>query len=67
MLHITVNCWVKLKQFVSQKRRDVLIHNVLLLHNNATPYTVAITQEKLQQLHWVAVEHPPYKPQFVTK
>jgi len=35
---------------------------VLLLHNNARPHSAALTQEKLAQLYWTALEHSPYSP-----
>jgi len=33
---------------------------VLLLHDNARPRSAALTQKKLAQMYWTALEHPPY-------
>jgi len=35
---------------------------VLLLHDNARPHSAALTQEKLAQMYWTALEHSPYSP-----
>jgi len=35
---------------------------VLLPHDNARPHSAALTQEKLAQMYWTALEHPPYSP-----
>ena len=39
------------------KRRDVL-----LLHDNVRPHSAALTQEKLAQMYWNALEHLLYSP-----
>lgn len=44
------------------KRRKQPIRDVILLHDNARPHTAALTQEKLRQIHWETLEHPPYSP-----
>lgn len=44
------------------KRRNQSVRDVILLHDNARPHTAALTQEKLNQLHWETLEHPPYSP-----
>ena len=33
---------------------------MLLLHDNTRPYSAALTQEKLAQMYWTAVEHLLY-------
>lgn len=38
------------------------IRNVIVLHDNARPHTARLTQEKLTQMHWTPLEHPPYSP-----
>ena len=35
---------------------------LLLLHDNARPHSAALTEEKLAQLYWTALRHPPYSP-----
>uniref|UniRef100_A0A8R1HL54 Histone-lysine N-methyltransferase SETMAR n=2 Tax=Caenorhabditis japonica TaxID=281687 RepID=A0A8R1HL54_CAEJA len=35
---------------------------VHLLHDNARPHVAKATQEKLQELNWDMVSHPPYSP-----
>ena len=31
-------------------------------HDNARPHSATLTQEKLAQMYWTALEHPPYSP-----
>jgi len=31
-------------------------------HDNARPHSTTLTQEKLAQMYWAALEHPPYSP-----
>ena len=38
------------------------IQDVLLLHDNARPHSAALTQEKLAEMYWTALEHPPCSP-----
>jgi histone-lysine N-methyltransferase SETMAR len=34
----------------------------LLYHDNARPHTARETQEKIQELQWKLLAHPPYSP-----
>lgn len=40
----------------------LLLQQLLLLHNNARPYTTTISLEKLTQQHLATIEHLPYNP-----
>ena len=35
---------------------------VRLLHDNARPHTSKVTRNKLEQLGWELIPHPPYSP-----
>ena len=52
----------KVRAAYQSKRRGFPIRDVQLLHNNARPHSAALTQEKLAQMYWTALEHPPYNP-----
>lgn len=51
---------LKMKAAYHSKRRDVPIRNVRLIRDNACPNTAAITGAKLEQMHWMTVDHPIY-------
>jgi len=46
------------------KIRTALVNRrgVLLLHDNTEPYTSKMTQEKVKELQWEVLPHPPYSP-----
>ena len=52
----------KVREAYRSKRRKIPIRSVLILHDNARPHTAAATQAKLEELHWTALDHPPYSP-----
>ena len=45
-----------------RKRRDMPIQTAILLYGNARPRTAALTQKKLDKIHWKVQEHPTYIP-----
>jgi len=56
------NLLEKVRAAYRLKRRGFAIQDVLLLHDNARPHSAALTQEKLAQMCWTALEHLPYSP-----
>ena len=52
----------KVRAAYRSNRLGFPIRDVLLLHDNARPHSATITQEKLAQMYWTALEHPPYSP-----
>jgi histone-lysine N-methyltransferase SETMAR len=57
-------CEVLLKLLVSIRRRrpGQLVRGVLLHHDNARSHTARATQQRIQELQWELIEHPPYSP-----
>jgi hypothetical protein len=51
---------LKLRDAISRKRPGQLARGVLLHHANARPHTARATQERIQELQWELLEHPPY-------
>ena len=50
----------KLADAISQKRPN--LKKIRFLHDNARPHTAKKTREKLLQLQWEVLIHPPYSP-----
>ena len=46
------------------KIRPALVNrrSVLFLHDIAKPHTSKMTQEKIKELQWKVLQHPPYSP-----
>jgi histone-lysine N-methyltransferase SETMAR len=53
---------LKLWNAIRRKRPCYLARGLLLIHDNARPYTAQTTQERIQELQWELLEHPPYSP-----
>jgi hypothetical protein len=43
-----------------------LTRGELLHHDNARSHTARATQERIQELQWKLLEHPPYRPDLAT-
>jgi hypothetical protein len=52
----------KLRAAIRRKGPGQLVRGVLLQHDNARPHTAQATQERIQELQWELLEHPPYRP-----
>lgn len=52
----------KLREAIMEKRRGKVTRGVLLLHDNAPPHKSTIAQEKLRELKFEQLPHPPYSP-----
>jgi histone-lysine N-methyltransferase SETMAR len=53
---------LKLWDIIHRKHPGQLAKGVLLHHDNTRPHTAQTTQEKIQELQWELLEHPPYSP-----
>jgi hypothetical protein len=51
---------LKLREAVYRKPPSQLARGVLLHHENAKHHTAQGTQERIQELRWELLEHPPY-------
>jgi histone-lysine N-methyltransferase SETMAR len=56
---------LKFRDAICRKRPGQLAREVLLRHNNIRPHTARATQERIQELQWELLEHPPYSPDLV--
>ncbi|CAK9820322.1 Histone-lysine N-methyltransferase SETMAR [Anthophora plagiata] len=50
-----------------EEKRPALVNRkgVMLLHDNARPHTARIAEEKIPDLKWSVLLHPPYSPDLV--
>jgi hypothetical protein len=48
------------------KRRGNLLNGILFLQDNAAPHKVAITHQKLTDLHFEVLKHTAYSPELAT-
>jgi histone-lysine N-methyltransferase SETMAR len=53
---------LKLWEAIHRKHQGQLAEWVLLHHDNARPHTAQATQERIRELQWELLEHPPYSP-----
>jgi histone-lysine N-methyltransferase SETMAR len=53
---VLLKLWVAIRR----KRPRQLARGVLLHHDNVRPHTARATQERIQELQWEPLEHPPY-------
>lgn len=47
-----------------RKRLGLLKTGVVLQHDNAPPHTARQTREKVEEMGWELLQHPPYSPGF---
>jgi histone-lysine N-methyltransferase SETMAR len=57
---------LKLLDAIRRKHPGQLARGVLLHHDSAWPHTARETQERIQELQWELLEHPPYSPDLAT-
>ncbi|GFU24600.1 histone-lysine N-methyltransferase SETMAR [Trichonephila clavipes] len=64
-----VNCHQldKLNDALQQKRSELINRKGVVFHqDNARPHTSLVTRQKLLQLEWDTMPHPPYSPDLET-
>jgi histone-lysine N-methyltransferase SETMAR len=47
---------------VAENFQAKLARRVPLHHDNVRPHTARATQERIQEVQWELLEHPPYSP-----
>ena len=45
-----------------RKRRQLVVQNLVIFHDNARSHTTAAVTNLLRRWKWVILEHPPYSP-----
>jgi histone-lysine N-methyltransferase SETMAR len=53
---------LKFRNAIGRKSPGQLAGGALIHHDNAGPHTAQATQERIQELQWELLEHPPYIP-----
>jgi histone-lysine N-methyltransferase SETMAR len=53
---------LKLRDAIRRKRPGQLARGVMLHHGKARPHTPGATHERIRELQWELLEHPPYSP-----
>jgi histone-lysine N-methyltransferase SETMAR len=53
---------LQLRDAVRRKHPGQMARGVLIHHDSARPHTARATQERVQELQWELLEHPPYSP-----
>ena len=54
---------MRLKQAIKKKRPELINRKgVVFHHDNARPHTSLMTRQKLKELGWEVLMHPPYSP-----
>ncbi|KAG5311526.1 SETMR methyltransferase, partial [Acromyrmex insinuator] len=52
-----------LQETIKQKRPELINRKgVVFHHDNARPHTSLMTRQKLRELSWEVLMHPPYSP-----
>lgn len=52
----------RLQNAMQEKRPNRQGPDVHFLHDNARPHTARLTKNKIDELEWSVVRHPPYSP-----
>ena len=52
----------RLRDSIKEKRRGMLSHGVLLLHDNAPVHRANVAQAALREAGFEELPHPPYSP-----
>jgi histone-lysine N-methyltransferase SETMAR len=53
---------LKFRDTIRRERPGQLARGVLLQYDNARPHSARTTQERIQEMQWGLLEHPPYSP-----
>ena len=58
----------RLQQAIERKRPELINRRgVVFHHDNARPHTSLMTRQKLRELGWEVLMHPPYSPDIALK
>lgn len=52
----------RLQEAIKEKRPELINRKVVFHHDNTRPHTSLITRQKLRELGWEVLMHPPYSP-----